>query len=113
GFVPDSEDLILEQMRNQAQLAVDEADAIMFMCDGRHGMTQADREIFDMLRRTHKPVYCAINKIDGWKDQEMYLSEVYELGVHLYPTSAEHGIGIEQVMDDITPEVPGGGEVAW
>lgn len=111
GFVPDSEDAILEQMRNQAQLAVDEADGILFMCDGRAGLAPADIEIFEMLRRTHKPVYVAINKIDKYKDQEEHMIEFYEMGVELYPMSAEHGIGIEPLMDAVMVDVPVGGEV--
>ncbi|MBA2661118.1 MAG: ribosome biogenesis GTPase Der [Bradymonadaceae bacterium] len=111
GFVPETEDPILIQMRNQAQLAIDEADAIMYMVDGRQGMVTADREIFDMLRQTDKPVYTVVNKIDRWKDPEEFMMDFYEFGVELYPSSAEHGIGIEKLMDDITEPIPVGGIV--
>lgn len=106
GFVPETSDPILSQMRQQAQLALDEADAILFVVDGRAGLTSADEEIGAMLRRTDKPVFAVVNKVDRWTDQEEFLLDFYELGHHLYPVSAEHGMGIEELMDDVTEEVP-------
>lgn len=106
GFVPDAEDPMLISMRNQAQLALDEADAILFVVDSHAGMMPADQEIFSMLRTTEKPVFCAVNKIDRWSDQEQYMTDFYQFGVELYPISAEHGAGMERLMDDLTETIP-------
>ncbi len=106
GFLPQSSDPVLEKMRQQVQLAIEQADAIMFVVDGRDGLTAADEEIGNMLRRTDKPVYGVVNKVDTWVDQEEFLMDFYELGHDLYPVSAEHGMGIEELMDDITEAAP-------
>jgi GTPase len=102
GFVPDTEDPMLIQMRHQAQLALDEADAIIFVVDSRAGLTPADEEIYGMLRQTEKPLFCAVNKVDRWSDHEELLVEFYQLGAELYPISAEHGVGMDRLMDDVT-----------
>ena len=67
GFEPDSKDRIFVQMREQCQLAMDEADAILFLMDGKEGLTPSDKEIADILRRLNKPVFYIVNKIDGPK----------------------------------------------
>ncbi|TXD33059.1 ribosome biogenesis GTPase Der [Lujinxingia vulgaris] len=108
GFVPRSEDPMLQQMRHQAQLAVDEADAIIFVVDGRAGLAGADQEIFELLRTTDKPVFLAVNKIDTWTGQEQFLADFYQLGVPLYSLSAEHGIGLDPLMDDVMEDAPKG-----
>ena len=104
GFVPDSDEPILAQMRDQAQLALDEADSIIFMMDGRAGLTQTDREIHAMLRAAERPVFHAVNKVDAWPKREEFLVDFYELGADLYPMSAEHGDGIDALMDDVTAD---------
>lgn len=106
GFVPEAQAGMLSQMRNQAQLAMDEADLIIFMVDSRVGVLPADREITGMLRQTTKPVLCAVNKIDSPQQPEQYLGEFYRLGLELYPISAEHGHGISALMDDIRGYIP-------
>lgn len=106
GFVPQTDDPMLRQMRQQAQLALDEADAIFFVVDGREGLTAADDEIGTMLRRSDKPVFGVVNKVDRWTGQEEFLVDFYELGLDLYPVSAEHGVGIEELMDSVTDEIP-------
>ncbi len=105
GFMPGSDDPILSQMRHQVRLATEEADAIIFVVDGRAGLTPADEEIGQWLRRTDKPVYCAVNKVDRWVDQEEFLVDFYQLGQELFPTSAEHGMGIQELMDRVTEPV--------
>ncbi len=105
GFVPQSDDPILTQMRNQVQLAIDEADAIVFVVDGRDGMVAADEDIHAMLRKTDKPTFCAVNKVDTWTDQDKYLLDFYKFGETLYPISAEHGMGIETLMDNVTEPI--------
>ncbi len=107
GFIPGADDPILSGMRQQVELAIEEADAIVFVVDGRTGLTSADEEIGKMLRRTERPVYCAVNKVDRWTEQHEFLLEFYELGLDLYPVSAEHGVGVEDLMDDVTePIIP-------
>lgn len=106
GFVPDTDEPILAQMRDQAQLAMDEADTIIFMMDGRDGLVTSDREIAAMLRLTDKPVFFVVNKVDAWMRREEFLHDFFELGSELYPVSAEHGHGMDALMDDVTASLP-------
>ncbi len=99
GFIPNADDPILQQMRQQVQLAIEEADSIVFVVDGRAGMTAADEEIFAMLRQTDKPVHVAVNKVDRWTQQDEFLLDFYQWGRELYAVSAEHGMGLEELMD--------------
>lgn len=105
GLMPQSGDPVMSAMRQQIELAVDQADAILFVVDGRDGLTAADEEIAELLRRTDKPVFGVVNKVDTWTDQEEYLLDFYELGHELYPISAEHGMGVEELMDDVTDPI--------
>lgn len=109
GFEPVSEERLLVQMREQSQLAVEEADIILFVLDGRQGLTPSDIEVGNMLRRVKKPVFFVINKIDGDRQEEI-LSEFYSLGVdEFYPVSAEHGRGMSDLMTalvDLLPDAP-------
>ena len=100
GFVPQTDEPMLSQMRDQAQLAIEEADVILFVLDGRSGLLPADREIATVLRQSDKPVYYVVNKVDDWQQRDTALSDFWELGGDLYPISAEHGSGIDAVMDD-------------
>ena len=75
GIEPDSRDVILSQMREQAQIAIDTADVIVFLTDVRQGLVDADSKVADMLRRSGKPVVLAVNKVDSF---EKYLPDVYE-----------------------------------
>lgn len=106
GFLPTGGDAVIQQMRQQVQMAIEEADAIVFVVDGREGMTASDEEIGALLRRTDKPVYLAVNKVDTWTKQEEFLIDFYEMGHEPYPISAEHGMGIEELMDDVTADAP-------
>ncbi|SEA47523.1 GTP-binding protein [Desulfuromusa kysingii] len=109
GFEPISEDRLLIQMREQSQLAVEEADIIFHMMDVKDGLTPADIEIAKMLRQINKPVFFLVNKVDGDK-QELDTVDFYSLGIDkFYPVSAEHGRGITDLIDDlekILPPVP-------
>jgi GTP-binding protein len=106
GFEPVSKDRIFIQMREQCQLAMDEADIILFVMDGKEGLTPSDKEIVDILRRQEKPVFYIVNKIDVPKHEEKVL-EFYELGVEpIYSISAEHGYGLEGLIDDVTRVFP-------
>lgn len=106
GFEPDSTDELLRQMREQAEIAIHEADIVFFMVDARAGVTNADREIASMLRQVNRPVFLLANKIDN-EEQMLLASEFYELGVHeVFPISAEHGTGYNEVMEQIADLLP-------
>ncbi|HPX10875.1 MAG TPA: ribosome biogenesis GTPase Der [Syntrophales bacterium] len=106
GFEPVSRDALLVQMREQALLAMEEADAILFLMDGREGLTPADLEIVGMLRKVEKPVLYGINKMDT-EEQDPLLLDFYRIGAdRLYPLSAEHGLGIAPIMDDLVDALP-------
>ena len=72
GFEPETSDRLLQQMREQSQLAIEEADVILFVMDGRDGLTPADREVAEMLRRVDKPVFYLVNKIEGDRQELGY-----------------------------------------
>lgn len=106
GFEPDSTEYIPKKMREQSQLAVEEADAIIFVLDRTLGWNPQDREIWDYLRRSEKPVYFAVNKVDGPK-HELEIVEFYESGAErLFPVSAEHGRGIIELLESIEERFP-------
>ncbi|PLX93347.1 MAG: ribosome biogenesis GTPase Der [Desulfuromonas sp.] len=106
GFEPVSEDRLLVQMREQSQLAVEEADLILFVLDGKNGINPSDEEVATMLRRVNKPVLFVVNKIDGDK-QELGLGEFYALGVdELFPISAEHGRGMSDLIETLLDYLP-------
>ncbi len=83
GFEPQTSDQLLCQMREQSQLAVAEADIIIYLLDARDGLTPADKEIAAMLRRTEKPVLYVVNKVDGDK-QEAETVDFYNLGIDAF-----------------------------
>jgi GTP-binding protein len=113
GFEPASKDRIFVQMREQCQLAMDEADAILFMMDGKEGLTPSDREIADILRKLNKPVFYIVNKIDGPKHEEKAF-EFYGLGMEpIYSISAEHGYGVNGLMNDVIKILPDSTEKKW
>ena len=95
-----------EQIRVQTQLAIDEADVIIFVADGKKGITNDDRYIAKMLFKTKKPIILAVNKIDN-QNMLMGLSEFYSLGLgEPIATSGEHGIGIGDILDKIIKVLP-------
>jgi GTPase len=109
GFEPASAVEILIQMREQTKLAIEEADLILFMMDGRDGLTPSDQEITRMLRMTQKRVFFVVNKIDGPR-HEALVAEFYRLGIEpLYAISAQHGQGLDELMDDLSEHLPAGG----
>ena len=104
GFEPVSKDRIFVQMREQCQLAMDEADAILFLMDGKEGLTPSDKEIADLLRRQEKPVFYTVNKIDGPLHEEKAY-DFYGLGIeNLYSISAEHRYGVDDLIDDVVKD---------
>ena len=113
GFEPVSKDRIFIQMREQCQLAMDEADVILFVMDGKEGLTPSDKEIADILRRQNKIVFYIVNKIDGPKHEEKAY-EFYGLGVEgLYSISAEHRYGVDGLMEDVMKTLPRFADEKW
>jgi GTP-binding protein len=109
GFEPETNDQLLRQMREQSRLAMEEADIILFVMDGREGLTPADREVAEMLRRAGKPVFHLINKVDGDR-HEAAIADFYALGVdEVFTISAEHNRGIGEMMEAVVAALPQGG----
>ncbi len=109
GIEPDSEDVILSQMREQAQVAMDMADVILFMVDGKDGLTHADREVGNMLRRTGKKVILLVNKVDNPRNLPEDFYDFYELGIgEPVPVSAANMLNLGDVLDEITGSFPEG-----
>ncbi len=105
GFEPVSTDRMLVQMREQTNLAIEEADIILFLMDGREGLVPSDQEIAGILRRTGKRVYYVVNKIDGPR-HEALTGEFYRLGVdRIFSISAEHGLGIGELMSEAAESI--------
>ncbi len=106
GFEPVTEDRLLQQMREQSKLAMDEADVIIFLMDARSGLTPADVEVAEMLRRVRKPVFYVVNKVDGDK-LENESAEFYSLGIEqLYTISAEHNRGVIDLVENLMEVFP-------
>jgi GTP-binding protein len=106
GFDPESDTLLQKQITLQVEEAIREADQIIFLMDGREGLLPADRDLAAILRKSAKPVFYVINKIDGEK-QETRILDFYSLGVEpLYPVSAEHGRGVGELLDEVLKGPP-------
>ncbi len=103
GIEPKSDDILLSQMKAQAQVAIDMADVIIFMVDGRRGLAPEDNDIAMMLKRSGKPIIPAVNKIDTIGDLPMEFYEFYELGFDedLIPLSSLHGTGSGDLLDRV------------
>ncbi|MBE6033658.1 ribosome biogenesis GTPase Der [Aminipila sp.] len=109
GIEPNTSDVILAQMREQAEIAMDTSDIILFMVDGKDGLTHADTEVAGMLRRTGKPVLVIANKIDNPKNVPDYFYDFYELGLgEVLPISSANMLGIGDVLDRIVENFPEG-----
>lgn len=101
GYVVGSDDIFEVEIRKQAQLAIDESDVIVFMVDGREGLTPLDEEVAQILRRSKKPYYLAVNKIDSPSNFFDY-AEFYALGVEMvFPISAASGGGTGELLDEV------------
>ena len=108
GIEPKTDDIILKQMRIQAEIAIDTADAIIFMCDVRAGLVADDRDIAVMLKKSGKPVVVAVNKIDRVGAVPFEFYEFYELGFDKDPIalSSVHGSGTGDLLDAVFSELP-------
>ena len=101
GIEPESEDIIAKQMRRQAELAIETANVIVFIVDGRAGITAADEEVADMLRRCKKPIVLVVNKVDHPKFEDT-VYDFYSLGIGTpISISAEQGLGIGDMLDEV------------
>ena len=113
GIEPDSKDVILSQMREQAQIAIETADVIIFITDVRQGLVDADSKVADMLRRSGKPIVLVVNKVDSF---EKYMPDVYEfynLGIgDPVPISAASRLGLGDMLDIVAQHFPEGSAVA-
>jgi len=106
GFEPTSPDVMLSQMRTQTLVAIEQAEIIVFLGDGKIGVTPSDHEIVRMLQQTDKKVLYAINKIDSekWED---FAVDFYALGVHpIFPVSAMTGYGMDELLDALLEQIP-------
>ena len=103
GIEPDSKDIILSQMREQAQIAIDTADVIIFIVDVRQGLVDADTKVADMLRRSGKPVILVVNKVDSFQKFGNDIYEFYNLGIgDPVAVSAASRLGIGDLLDEVT-----------
>jgi GTP-binding protein len=99
-----------QEIQHQVQQAIDDADVIILLLDGKEGTSPFDRDMLKILRTIKKPVFYAVNKIDGL-EQEVHLYDFYSLGIDkLYPISAEHRYGLPDFLDDLVDALPGPGE---
>ncbi len=102
GIEPDTSDIILAQMREQAQIAIDTADVIIFMTDVRQGLVDADAKVADMLRRSRKPVILVVNKVDNFAKMMPDVYEFYNLGIgDPIPVAANAKMGIGDMLDHV------------
>ncbi|MBR4169562.1 MAG: ribosome biogenesis GTPase Der [Lachnospiraceae bacterium] len=107
GIEPDSKDIILSQMREQAQIAIDTADVIIFIVDVKQGLQDADSKVADMLRRSRKPVVLAVNKVDSFEKYQNDIYEFYNLGIgEPYAVSAANKLGIGDMLDKVISYFP-------
>jgi GTP-binding protein len=106
GFEPETDDPMFTKMREQTTLAVEEADHIIFLMDGKQGLVPSDIEVSHRLRASGKPVIYAVNKVDGVR-HEALLPDFYRLGIDaFFPVSAQHGPGFSELMDELFRTLP-------
>ncbi len=107
GIEPDSKDIILSQMRAQAQMAMDTADVIIFLVDVKQGLVDADSKVADMLRRSAKPVVLVVNKVDSFQKFMADVYEFYNLGIgDPHPISAVNRMGLGDMLEEVVSFFP-------
>lgn len=107
GIEPDTKDIILAQMREQAEIAIATADVILFMTDVRQGLTDADAKVADMLRRSRKPVVLVVNKVDNFEKFMPDVYEFYNLGIgEPMPISAAGKLGLGDMLEEVVKHFP-------
>ena len=106
GFAQVGEDVFADQIRSQVHQAIEDADVIILMLDGKRGISPFDTDLTAILRNTDRPVFYAVNKIDSI-EQEVQLYDFFSLGIEkVYPVSAEHGYGVPDFLDDLVRALP-------
>ncbi len=106
GIDESAEDVMVGHIRDQAMMAIEEADIILFLMDGREGLTPADHEVIDLLRKTRKTIFHVVNKVDGPEKEDELLGQFYELGIEkLWAVSAEHSYGFGTLMDGLSDQL--------
>jgi len=106
GFEPESKEQLSQLVYEQTRLAIDEADIILFLTDGRSGLTPADKDLVKMLRPISKPIFYCVNKIDGLRHEDNIV-DFYRLGIDAwYPISARHGRGVTELIDAVVKALP-------
>ena len=109
GIEPESKDIILSQMREQAQIAIDTADVIIFLTDVRQGLVDADSKVAEMLRKSAKPVVLVVNKVDSFEKFMTDVYEFYNLGIgDPMPVSSASRLGIGDMLDEVVKYFPEG-----
>ena len=107
GKTAEESDNMAGNIQEQTLQAVAEADVLLFLMDGREGLTPTDFRVTNLLRKTEKPVYYIVNKVDGEELEPRLIPAFYELGVKkLWPISAEHGYGVHTLLDDLAATLP-------
>ncbi len=107
GIEPYSEDIIMQQMKRQAEIAIETADVIIFMVDAKEGMTATDKEVATMLRKSQKPVVLTVNKVDRVGDPPPDVYEFYNLGMgDMIVISSVHGLGMGDLLDAVFEHFP-------
>lgn len=107
GIEPESNDVILSQMRDQAQIAIDTADVIIFITDVKQGLVDSDSKVCDMLRKSKKPIVLAVNKVDNFQKDVLDMYEFYNLGIgDPHPISAAGRLGIGDLLDVVCEYFP-------
>ena len=102
GIEPDSKDIILSQMREQAEIAIETADVILFMVDVKQGLTDSDSKVANLLRKSHKPILLVVNKVDDFNKFMPDVYEFYNLGIgEPYPVSSVNRLGIGELLDEV------------
>lgn len=106
GFEPTTDDVILSQMRTQTRVAIEQADVIVFMGDGKVGVTPSDHEIVRSLQQTNKTIFYVVNKIDSEKQEDLAV-DFYAIGIDpIFPVSAMTGYGMGDFLDALTQHIP-------
>ena len=107
GIEPISDDVLLKQMRSQAELAIETADVIIFVTDVKSGVVDADYEVAEMLRRSQKPIVLCVNKVDSIKKYGNDIYEFYQLGLgEPFPVSAANHLGLGDLLDEVVKHFP-------
>jgi GTP-binding protein len=105
GLLPDDRALIPREILKQAQTAIEDATSLVLVVDARAGPTPLDMDLARRLRRTGKPFVVAVNKVDTLRQQDL-AAQFYEIGAEVFPFSAEHGLGVDDLLDALTRDFP-------